>query len=207
MLIFSLLLPLFSLSFIWNPHPSPPSPPSLRSLLPNSGNPPLCTPVTQRKDMEYCHETKARERKHFSLQDPAEVHYLEAGASTGVWGQDTNECLSVSVWWGHVGILSDYRAVVVSLSNVKKEQEKYSAIKSAENAGEVELKGFCVYFAWLRNMWGSPRHHTLHDWLQVDAAFLSRITPPNRCDVLLNLFHLLFIHLHRLRGRNRYRWS
>lgn len=31
-------------------------------------------------------------------------------------------------------------------SNVKREQEKYSAIKSAENAGEVELKGFCGYF-------------------------------------------------------------
>lgn len=39
-------------------------------LLPNSGNPPLCTPVTQRRDVEYCHETEARERKHFSLQDP-----------------------------------------------------------------------------------------------------------------------------------------
>lgn len=144
--------------------------PSLRSLLPNSGNPPLCTPVTQRKDMEHCHETKARERKHFSLQDPAEVHYLEAGASTGVWGQDTDECLSVRVWRRHVGILSDYRAVVVSLAMLRESKRSIAPLNQLKMLARSSWRAFVVIFAWLRNTWGSPRHRTPYDWLQLDAA-------------------------------------
>lgn len=122
------------------------------------------------KDMEHCHETKARERKHFSLQDPAEVHYLEAGASTGVWGQDTNECLSVRVWRRHVGILSDYRAVVVSLAMLRESKRSIAPLNQLKMLARSSWRAFVVIFAWLRNMWGSPRHRTPHDWLQLDAA-------------------------------------
>lgn len=51
-----------------------------------------------------------------------------AGASTGVWGRDTNECLSVRVWWRHVGILSDYRAAVVSLAMLRKSKRSIAPL-------------------------------------------------------------------------------
>lgn len=147
------------LSF-WNP------PPSLCLLLPNSGNPPLCT---QRADMEYCHETEAR--AFLSAGPRWGTLARGAGASTGVRGQGTNERLSVRAWWRHVGILSDGRAAIVSVAMLSRSKRRIAPLNQLEMLARSSWKAFLFISrdSGIRDQ--VLRHHTPHDRLQSDAAF------------------------------------